>query len=160
MKTLSCKTIYFLALATTFLFFNSCKTEQVVDVSGKASSILIGEWKTIDDETGKEKAIVKIYETDGKFYGKITKLLQPEDQGKVFEKGKGKEKNEPIVGLIILKGLVPDGDEYRGGTITDPNNGEVYKCSIEIIDDGAKLKLRGYKGISLVGRTEYWERIK
>lgn len=148
------------ALGTMSLLLYSCKPEQEVHVSNMPVSVLTGQWKTIDEESGKEKAIVEIYQFEGKFYGKITKLLIPEDQGKVFEKGQGEDKNKPILGLIILKGLSPDGDEYSGGTITDPNNGKTYKCIIEVQDDGAKLKIRGYIGLSLAGRTQYWYRVK
>ncbi len=152
--------VYFVSLGIVILLLYSCKSGQAIQISTLPTSILLGQWKTTDDDSGKEKAVVEIYQSEGKFYGKITKLLLPEDQGKVFEKGEGNEKDKPVVGLIILKDMSLDGDEYSGGTITDPNNGKVYKCKIEVLDNGEKLKLRGYKGVSLIGRTEYWNRVK
>jgi len=66
-------------------------------------------------------------------------------------------KDKPIAGLVIIENLTEDGDEFNGGTIMDPENGKTYKCYIELLDDG-KLKVRGYLGISLLGRTQYWRR--
>lgn len=118
---------------------------------------VVGTWKTIDDETGEAKSYVQIYEVKGKLYGKITKLLK-ESQDKLCTECTGKDKDKPIVGLTILKNLSKDGEEYGGGTIMDPNNGKVYKCYITL-EDKDKLKVRGYIGFSLIGRTQYWYRV-
>ena len=61
--------------------------------------------------------------------------------------------------MIILKGLVKDADEYNGGKITDPKNGKVYKCTIAL-ENKDKLKVRGYIGFALIGRSQYWVRVK
>ncbi len=61
--------------------------------------------------------------------------------------------------MIILDGLKEDGDEWSGGKILDPKNGNFYKCYIKL-KDKTTLKLRGYIGISLFGRTEYWKRVE
>ena len=76
------------------------------------TSSVQGTWVNIDDETGVEKSEITLYVENGKLYGKIERLLLPEDQGKVCEKCKGKEKNQPIEGLIIVKGLSKDGEVW------------------------------------------------
>jgi uncharacterized protein (DUF2147 family) len=122
----------------------------------------VGRWKTIDDETNKEKSVVEVYEAGGKLYGKIVQLLEEKDGGvgKLCTKCTGSDYNMPVVGMIILKDLKKDGDEYTGGTVTDPNNGKTYKCKIEVADGGEKLKVRGFIGVSLLGRTQIWHRAK
>lgn len=65
----------------------------------------------------------------------------------------GADKDKPIIGLVIIKGLSPDGDKYAGGAIMYPKNGSIYKCKMEAIDGGEKLKVRGFMGVSLIGRT-------
>lgn len=120
---------------------------------------VLGKWKTIDDETGQAKSIVEIYEKSGKIYGKITDIINPQKRKDVCVKCSGEDKNAPILGLIIIKGLVKDGDEYNGGKILDPLKGEQYKCFIAL-EDKDKLKVRGYVGFSLIGRTQYWYRVK
>ena len=79
-----------------------------------------GTWVTQDDETGKQKSEVLIYKEDGKLYGKITKLLLPEDQGKKCVNCKGANKDQPIEGMIIIKDLELEDDTWEEGTILDP----------------------------------------
>jgi len=123
------------------------------------SQSVLGKWKTIDDETGQAKSIVEVYERSGKVYGKIVEILNPEKRNAVCSKCTGADKNAPILGLIIIKGLIKDGDEYNGGKILDPLKGEEYKCLIEL-DGKDKLKVRGFIGVSIFGRTQYWFRVK
>ncbi|MCF6306945.1 MAG: DUF2147 domain-containing protein [Flavobacteriaceae bacterium] len=117
---------------------------------------IVGEWETFDDKTGDKLSVVEIYKISNKYFGKITKLYEdPSDS--VCEKCEDKNKDKPIIGLVILNNLEEDDDEYNNGTILDPNNGETYKCYIELITKN-KLKLRGYIGFSIIGRTQYWQR--
>ncbi|AYN03395.1 DUF2147 domain-containing protein [Flavobacterium sp. 140616W15] len=122
------------------------------------SQSVIGKWKTIDDETGEAKSIVEVYEQSGKIYGKIIRILRKEHVNDVCSLCPGANKNKPILGMVIINGLKKDGDEYKGGTILDPTTGKTYKCNITL-DGVDKLKLRGFIGISLLGRTQYWSRI-
>ncbi len=117
-----------------------------------------GKWKTIDDETGEAKSIVEIYKKNGKVYGKVAEILNPAKKNATCKDCPGDAKGKPIEGLVILKGLEKDGDEYSGGTIMDPQNGKVYKCYIALENEN-KLKVRGYIGFSLLGRTQYWTRV-
>ena len=120
------------------------------------SAQIEGKWKTIDDETGKAKSIVEIFKkNDGKYYGKIQQLMQKPTNDNCV-KCKDDRKNKTLIGLEIIRGLEKDGDEFTGGTITDPKNGKTYKCTIT--RDGNKLNVRGYIGFSVIGRTQVWQK--
>lgn len=116
-----------------------------------------GLWITQDDETGKKKSEVLLYKEDGKLYGKIVRLLLPEDQGKRCENCKGDDKNQPIEGLVIVKDLVIEDQVWEEGTIMDPKSGKVYDCFLSL-EDSKTLKVRGFLGFSLLGRTQIWKR--
>ncbi len=118
----------------------------------------IGIWKTIDDDTKKPKSHIEIYEKDGKIFGKVIKLLDAAKKS-ICDLCPGEYKDQPILGIDVMKNLVKDGDEWNGGTIMDPNNGKVYKVFIELESD-TKLKVRGYIGFALLGRTQYWYRLE
>jgi uncharacterized protein (DUF2147 family) len=124
-----------------------------------AQAQVTGKWKTIDDETKEAKSIVEVYEKDGKLYGKIIEILNPAKKNAKCQNCKGDDKDKPILGLTIIKGLKKDGDEYTDGDILDPQKGKLYSCTIKL--DGAdKLSVRGYIGISLIGRSQTWYRVK
>ena len=116
-----------------------------------------GFWITEDDVTGKKKSEVLIYKEVNKVYGKIINLLLLEDKGKLCLKCKGENKNKPIEGLVILKDLILEEDSWEGGTILDPKSGKIYDCYISLEDDNT-LKVRGFLGFSLLGRTQIWKR--
>lgn len=123
-----------------------------------ASLSPIGEWKTVDDETGEAKSYVTIWVEDGELMGRIDKLLDPEDDDAKCEECKGKRKNQPIEGMTFVWGLEQDGDEWNGGIILDPGNGKEYKAKLKVIENGAKLEVRGFIGFALIGRTQVWEK--
>jgi uncharacterized protein (DUF2147 family) len=133
----------------------------VVSLAGQISSP-VGKWKTIDDETGKPKSVVILWEENGILYGKIERLFRTpeEEQNPLCDECKGENKDKPIIGMTILEGLTIKNEVWSGGTILDPNNGKVYKCKIELIESGKRMKLRGFIGFSLLGRTQFWERIE
>ena len=120
----------------------------------------VGLWKTIDDTSGEPKALVRIALDGGMLTGTIEKLFRKpgEDPNPKCDKCEGARKDQPITGMQILSGLKPDGDEWAGGEILDPNNGKVYKAKARLADDGKKLEVRGFIGISLLGRTQVWQR--
>jgi uncharacterized protein (DUF2147 family) len=122
------------------------------------SQSVIGKWKTIDDETGDAKSIVEVYSKSGKIYAKVIEILDLEHKNSVCIKCSGEDKNKSILGLIVIKGLTKDGSEYNSGEILDPKNGKLYKCALSL-DSKDKLKIRGYIGFSLLGRTQYWYRV-
>lgn len=118
-----------------------------------------GVWKTIDDETGKPKSQVTIYEQNGKFYGKISEILTDRKQA-VCDKCDGSKKDKPILGMVIIEGLKAEKDYWAGGTILDPNSGNTYKLSVWY-EDGKRdvLKVRGKHWTGLY-RTQTWYRVK
>ncbi len=120
---------------------------------------VIGKWKSIDDETGKPKSIIEIYQDGNKYYGKIVKLLTEENKDGICRTCETKYKDKNIIGLVIMKDLVKDDDEYNDGEIMDPKNAKTYSCYIQL-ESPNKLKVRGYLGFSLLGRTQYWYRVE
>lgn len=120
---------------------------------------VFGKWKTIDDVTGEEKSIVQVYEENGIVYGKIIEIFNPENRNKTCTECTGKLKNKPLIGMVFLYGLKKDGKEYNDGNIVDPKTGKEYDCYIELQDQNT-LKVRGFVGISIAGRTQYWKRVK
>lgn len=120
----------------------------------------VGLWKNIDDVSGKPRALIRITESDGTLQGRIEKVFPApnEEQNPKCEKCEGENKNAPVTGLVILTGLVKDGDEYAGGQILDPDNGNVYSSSIRVIDSGKRLSVRGYIGMPMLGRSQTWVR--
>lgn len=121
-----------------------------------AQSVL-GTWKTIDDTDGVEKSHIEIYEKDGKVYGKVIKLLEGATATHC-ENCEGDQKGAPITGMVILKDLEAEDDYYEDGEILDPATGKVYSCWIQL-EDKDKLKVRGFLGFSVLGRTQYWYRV-
>ena len=120
----------------------------------------IGTWKTIDDKTGKEKSYVKIYETkSGKLQGDVVKILTPGRDDAKCTDCKGDRKNKPIVGMTIMWGMEKDGNEWTNGRILDPNSGKEYSCKMKLKDNNT-LEVRGFMGISLLGRTQTWYRVE
>ncbi len=115
---------------------------------------VIGKWKTIDDETGKPKSIVEIYEKNGKVYGKIIKLFRApnEDQNPSCKDCTDGRKGQKVIGMEIIRGLKKSGKEYSNGTILDPKNGKVYDCKMWV--ENGKLQVRGY--IAFFFRTQVW----
>ena len=116
-----------------------------------------GVWITQDDETGKKKSEVLLYKNEGKLYGKILNLLLDEDKGKLCVNCKGENKNLAIEGMVIVEGLKLNGKTWEEGTILDPKSGKTYSCYITF-ENNNTLKVRGYIGFSLLGRTQKWIR--
>jgi len=122
------------------------------------SQTAVGTWKTIDDEDGTVKSHVNIYEEDGKLYGKIIKLIDPEST--ICTECKGTKKDKPIEGMQIIWELKQENSTlWKGGKIMDPKNGKEYKCKIEL-EDANTLNVRGFIGFALLGRTQTWYRIE
>ena len=120
-----------------------------------------GLWRTIDDNTGKERSLVRIVDNTGGFEGRIEQLFnrQPDDDpNNLCRKCEGERKDKPIIGMTILWGLKQDGQQWGGGEILDPKNGKIYRAKMKLVDGGKKLEVRGFIGISLLGRSQTWAR--
>lgn len=119
---------------------------------------IFGKWRTIDDESGKAKSIVEIYESNGKVFGKIVDIVNPAGKNAICNKCEGDDKGKPIVGFVLIRNLKKEGRYYEGGTIFDPNKGKEYKCRLSLLEDNADvLQVRGY--IAFFYATQYWERV-
>jgi uncharacterized protein (DUF2147 family) len=121
------------------------------------SQTIFGNWVSKNDETGKVDSVIEVYEKEGKAFAKIIEIKNPDRKTAICDLCKGDNKDKPILGLNILTGLEKDDDEWSGGKILDPRNGKVYKCYIKL-EGSNKLKIRGYMGFALIGKTAYWER--
>lgn len=122
---------------------------------------MIGKWKTIDDDGTTAKSIVSIYKsTNGKFYGRVEKLFS--DPNKKCTECEGANKNQPIVGLVVINGMNAQDKKLTGGTILDPKNGKTYYCNITLDESNPdKLNVKGSldkKG--WIGRSQTWIRVK
>jgi uncharacterized protein (DUF2147 family) len=119
---------------------------------------ILGKWKTVDDQTGKAKSIVHIYEDNGKICGRIIDIINDEAKENLCDGCKGEKKNKPIMGMVIFDELEKNGDVYTGGKILDPGGGSEYNCKIWIDEDNPNiLNVRGY--IAFFFRTQYWVRV-
>jgi len=133
-----------------FLSFLFCCFSAFSQVSN-----IVGNWKTIDDETGEAKSIVRIYKgSNGKYYGKIEKLFKNPD-GKCVN-CKDANKDKPLLGMVIITDMEEKGDKLEGGNILDPAKGKKYSAIIAYDKESGKLRVRGYIGISLAGRNQFW----
>ena len=123
-----------------------------------------GLWKTIDDETKKEKSLIRITEAGGVFTGKLEKLLDPSSKpDAVCDLCSDDRKDKPIVGMTLIKNVKQsDSDKGRwdGGEILDPNNGKTYKVRLTPGEGGKTLAVRGYIGAPMLGRTQTWVRVE
>ena len=130
-----------------------------INISAQNKNALLGRWLTTSGD-----AHILIYPTGSKFSGRIVWLKKPnDDAGKPETDDKNPDKtlvNRPLIGLEMLKDFTyTDDGVWEGGTIYDPKTGKSYSCRISMIEPN-KIHVRGFVGISLLGRTETWSRVK
>ncbi len=138
-----------------------------VSVAGAATApqrapapTVTGVWEQIDDD-GKVGSWFHIYERDGVFEGRIVKMF-PKPGTKpnpLCTKCPGDQKNQPTLGLTLIKNMQRKGRSYENGTILDPRDGSVYQARMELSPDGQKLMVRGFLGIDLFGQSQTWRRL-
>ena len=123
-----------------------------------------GYWKSIDDRTGEQQSIVEIRKgADGRYHGKIA-YRYPVPGGAALvncTKCPPPYTNQPLLGLEILSGFKEDPDKrnaYVDGKVLEPKSGKIYKGKANLSADGKRLRLRGYVGVSALGRTQVWIR--
>ncbi|HNY02600.1 MAG TPA: DUF2147 domain-containing protein [Bacteroidales bacterium] len=125
---------------------------------GHKADDILGTWLN-QEATGK----VTLFKEGGKYFGKLVWLREPLDKvtGKPRtdkENPDEKLKSTPLIGIVNMKNFTFDGkEEWSGGTIYDPKNGKTFKCYIQF-ESPNKLKIRGYIGVSVLGRNTYWTR--
>jgi uncharacterized protein (DUF2147 family) len=118
----------------------------------------IGLWKTVDDKTGMPRALVRIYVQDGRYFGRIEQSFTPGAESRRCTACTDERKDQPVIGLVIVRNVTLHDGEYGGGDILDPDNGSVYRCKFRLEHDGTILMVRGFIGISLLGRSQTWQR--
>lgn len=124
---------------------------------------LSGLWQTTDDKTGKPRSLVRIVETAGEYSAIVEKGLLATDTGDaVCDKCTDDRKGQKIIGMTIAKHLKKsnNGNVYDNGEILDPDNGKIYKCKMTLSASGNELEVRGFIGISLLGRSQTWKRVE
>lgn len=116
-----------------------------------------GTWKTIDDNTGKPKSHLQLYEENGVMYGKVAKILT-DNPDRLCDKCPGERKNKPVLNMIVVTGMKQKDGFYQSGEILDPENGKWYRCKMWLKEgDPNTLVVRGYIGPFY--RTQYWHRL-
>lgn len=124
------------------------------------SQSVFGTWKTIDDRTGKPKAIIDIYEKDGLMYGKVIEIVEEGKENFICEKCEGDRKDKPVLGMHIIEEAEHVGDGvYKGDTLFDPQQAMTFRCKIWLNPDNHdELKVRGY--LAFIYRTQTWLRVE
>ena len=117
---------------------------------------ILGEWITVDDASGEQKSVVRIYQADnGKYYGDIIELFGEDADTAVCDACEGEDYNKPLVGLTIIRDMQLEKGELRGGKVLDPDNGKLYYAKVYLKD--GKLVLRGsLDKAGLLGRSQTW----
>ncbi len=123
----------------------------------------VGRWRTIDDKAHAPRSLVEIRDDNGTLTGKVAEIYdipgRPSDT--TCTKCDGDRKDQPIKGMTVVWGMTPDGaGKWSGGHVLDPETGKTYKANLKLIDGGQRLAVHGYIGISLIGRTQTWERVR
>lgn len=126
--------------------------------SAQSKDAILGKWI---NSTG--EAHLEISKRSDKFFGKIVWLKDPKDEkGNVktdYKNPVASLRSKPIIGLEILKNFTFEDGKWTDGNIYDPKSGKVYSCTMTLNANG-DLNMRGYIGVSLLGRTEVWKRVK
>ncbi|MFM6993209.1 MAG: DUF2147 domain-containing protein [Rhodoferax sp.] len=136
----------------------------VLSALAHAQMTPLGAWNTIDDKTGKPKALIRITtNATGGLSGVVEKALDPNPSTEPnCEKCTDDRKGKPKVGMEIIRGgkKVDGKDVWEEGKILDPDNGTDYRLRLTPIEGGKKLEVRGYIGTPLLGRTQTWVRVE
>ena len=127
--------------------------------AASAQHAALGRWRTIDDNTGKPRSIVEVYETgNGTTAARVLRVLDPGKPDPLCDRCSGERHGKPVVGMVIAWNLRARDGRLEGGSILDPDNGKLYSVRMTPVADGQKLEVRGYLGIALLGRTQVWLR--
>jgi uncharacterized protein (DUF2147 family) len=118
----------------------------------------VGEWRTIDDTTGTPRSIVEVSLVDGRLEGKVVKIFLRPGDTPFCDKCDGTRKGQRVLGMTILWDLKPSGGKWTDGSILDPDTGNIYSANLRLEDGGKRLHVRGYIGLSIIGRSQDWLR--
>lgn len=120
---------------------------------------VLGTWNSRDEKTGEIDSVVEIYEKNNELFAKIIDITDPELKNGLCTKCKGSKKDKPALGMNILYKLTKKDNKWIGGYGLDPRTGNYFNVYIKLVKPN-KLKVRGYAGIPLFGKTVYWDRTK
>lgn len=118
-----------------------------------------GLWKSYDDQ-GKPTGFIRLTEDAGVFIGTVERGLPEEKQPQFCSACKDERKNQPLLGMVIMKGVKAKADHYEGEEILDPFTGNTYRVKLKLKEQGKKMEVRGFVGLSLFGRNQLWERVE
>jgi len=104
--------------------------------------------------------LIRIYQERGLFFARIEPSSPSDDGSQRCSRCTDERRNQPIIGLLLIRNMRLQGDEYVGGDILDPDTGSIYGCKFRLTDGGRKLIMRGYLGISLIGQSQTWQRVE
>ncbi|MDO6471989.1 DUF2147 domain-containing protein [Maribacter sp. 1_MG-2023] len=130
-----------------------------ITMSISAQSVF-GKWKTIDDRTDLPKGVIEIYKKEGKMYGKVVKILEEGQEGRICDKCDGELKDKPVTGMeIITDGELHDDGEWKGKRLFDPEQAMTFRFKIWLNPENEdELKVRGY--LAFIYRTQTWIRVE
>jgi uncharacterized protein (DUF2147 family) len=142
------------------LFFVSISPFAFAQTASNTQSVA-GYWQTMDSKTKKPSSIISIQPQGQFFDGKIVKIfsVKPERKAELCIRCKGSQKNQPILGLTIINQMVCQPEYCTHGTILDPRDGKLYHATMRLTNQGQQLKVRGYVGVPLFGKTVIWQRV-
>lgn len=119
----------------------------------------IGLWQPLDS-AGRPLGLIHIFEANGLYYGRIEASSPSDDRSTRCTRCTDERRGQPIIGLVLMRHLRPQNGQYVDGDILDPDTGRIYRCSLRLTDGGHQLVMRGYLGISLLGRSQTWQRVE
>jgi uncharacterized protein (DUF2147 family) len=118
-----------------------------------------GLWQAVDS-SGKPMGLIRVYQDHGAYFGRIEPATPGEENVKRCTRCTDERKDQFLNGLVIIRNMRFDGDEYTGGDVLDPDTGRLYGCKFKLTDGGHTMIMRGFFGLSLLGRSQEWRRVE
>lgn len=119
----------------------------------------VGLWQPLDS-AGRPLGFIRIFEANGLYYGRIEASSPADDRSARCTRCTDERHNLPIIGLLLMRHLRQQDGQYVGGDILDPDTGRIYRCALRLTDGGHQLVMRGFLGISFLGRSQIWQRVE